>query len=283
MNQEQFYAGIGLSEEARRFVRENPLEDEEYIGWRNLFYRDLDGFFYRLSERPDPNGEFLRISLRMAMDCRAEYQRMGIPDSVFLDTFSDISVWEEECRNRTGHPGVAESGWISRHLSLAIFRLGRLQFEPIALQEPLSLDGFQIPAGQLALNVHIPKLGPLLPEETAASYRMAERFFRGVPPLFLCASWLLSPALEQLLSPTSNILAFQREYRIVRLLPESRQAEERIFGEILDEPENYPEETSLQKAAKRHLLSGEKLASAFGVRFPAGDSASNLYRGREKE
>lgn len=52
------------------------------------------------------------------------------------------------------------------------------------------------------------------------------------------------------------------------ILWEDRQAEERIFGgELLDDPGEYPGDTTLQKKAKERLLQGKKIPGARGIRI----------------
>lgn len=48
---------------------------------------------------------------------------------------------------------------------------------------------------------------------------------------------------------------------------ENRQAEERVFGRILEDPEAYPENTSLQKALKNYLSEGKKPGVGYGCRI----------------
>ena len=82
----------------------------------------------------------------------------------------------------------------------------------------------------------------------------------------VCHSWLLSPALSRLLRSDSNILRFQRMFELVGLDDSSRQAEERIFGDIRPQPSDYPVSTTLQRAARQWLLDGNPLPSAYGYR-----------------
>ena len=273
MQLEEFCACIGLHSAAAAFVRGYAMAEEEYRACAALYARDHETLIAEVRKRPDHEQVFLYLFVRLAVDCHVEYERRGISDRIYFDTFRDISIWEEEYRTRTGRVGVAEWGWLWLHPLLRIFRLGRLQFQPYAMTEQADLPaepgngGVTLRPGDLLLNVHIPKDGPLSPALTMDSYTQAKAFFRGVPPVFLCESWLLCPELPKLLKPDSNILAFQREYRLIRMEPGTRQAEERIFGEPLESPEQYPETTSLQKAAKKFLLSGGKLENGVGIRL----------------
>ena len=93
----------------------------------------------------------------------------------------------------------------------------------------------------------------------------ADRFFGSSYKLYDCESWLLSPALKELLEKESGILQFQNCFEIQSVNLENRQAEERVFGSILEDPEAYPENTSLQKALKKLFVRREKNGSRIWV------------------
>ena len=76
-------------------------------------------------------------------------------------------------------------------------------------------------------------------------------------PIFYCRTWLLAPELIELLPSNSHILQFQSLFQIVRSYKDPfRQAEERVFGSILDDVSMYPEKTTLQRNLKQCLLQG---------------------------
>ena len=50
----------------------------------------------------------------------------------------------------------------------------------------------------------------------------------------------------------------------------ARQAEERVFGEVSDKTEDYPERTSLQRALKAYLQKGNKVGMGCGFIEPEG-------------
>ena len=61
--------------------------------------------------------------------------------------------------------------------------------------------------------------------------------------------------LKEILPETSNIIRFQDFFEVTGTKYSFPQAEERIFGEILEDKGQYPEATSLQRKAKEYLLS----------------------------
>ena len=86
--------------------------------------------------------------------------------------------------------------------------------------------------------------------------------------LFCCHSWLLHPALKEILPPNSNILKFSKDYEVLRVDNRDPFREAwRIFYCDCDtcKIEDYPENTSLQKSVKKWLMDGNKLGSALGA------------------
>lgn len=208
----------------------------------------------------------LACALVMAGRVRKTYEEKRLPEQLYWDTLSDLRIWCENCILITGRPGLRSNGWLRLHLSARLFRLGRLQFELYTLDRPVA----GLPAGEPALHVHIPQGEPLGHEACLASYARAERFFPESlgyhPRIFLCHSWLLHPNLQRILPETSNILKFQREFTLYEQDEDAAQALERIFGLDFRAGQPYPQDTSLQRAAKRFLESGGVLGMGSGYR-----------------
>lgn len=79
----------------------------------------------------------------------------------------------QECLSRYDVNEIDEISWLVRHMELRLFRLGRLQFEPISYKEAV------------ALNVHISKDGPLIAAQCENSYQRALKFFLRDPVVYL--------------------------------------------------------------------------------------------------
>ena len=75
----------------------------------------------------DPQTDLLAALLR-SRKLLAEYQARQIPDEVFYHTIDDIGRWASEYWSYSGKIGLAESAWLTNHLTLRLFQLGRLQF-----------------------------------------------------------------------------------------------------------------------------------------------------------
>jgi hypothetical protein len=258
---------IRLHPDARRVLEHFALAEDVYEAWKREFTEDADRFFAKVCKMEHFRQRLLYFFVRLAVDLHEEYRIRGIGDDVYAATFSDLTIWSEECKRRFGEYGIQEYRWLAEHANLRLFRLGRLQFQPYVLDQDVeTADGRTIRKHTIVLNVHIPAGEPLHPDSVQHAFERAVSFFRGIPPVFVCYSWLLEPQLHRLLPPESNILQFQNCFHIFRVHAESRQAEERIFGQIRENPEEYEERTQLQRKAKAHLLEGKKLGLGCGIR-----------------
>lgn len=239
------------------------ISKEEIKVYQDLYHKDRSLFHQKIfQESPQPYQDLYPIYQAISQNSLQRYLEEGIDLQIFKDTMSDIEVWALDQEVKTGQKGIKEYLWIEKSLDLEIFKLGRLQF---------SLDPQQ-EEGRLTLEVHIQAGQKLDPQTCQASYRQAVDFFKKRSPhpekihqvRFTCDSWLLEPKLQEILDPSSNILAFQKPYQILSKDPHNRQIEERVFGAISDQFESYPDQTQLQSQLKKALLQGHKFGTAKG-------------------
>ncbi len=264
MKIEELMERIRLPGEAREPVQKERIAEEEYEVWKDKFYQDIRQF---IGEWKKMDGKYvwaLEFYLKLAMDTYEEYQERGYTDQVFDETFYDITIWCRECYRKHGVYGLDELWWLGQSVKLKLFRLGRLQFEPILVKKDMKGREQTIQAGTKALNVHIPEGEPLKMEACRESFGRAEEFFGREYQVYVCDSWLLSPHLEEVLPNTSNIIRFQKLFEVTDVGYQYPQAEQRIFGEILEDKRQYPENTTLQKRAKEYVLSGKDLGIGVG-------------------
>jgi hypothetical protein len=264
-----FCERIDMPPQAAEFVRSYPLAGSDFDMYKNLFFEDRDKFFLQV-HKDGQEPLFLVLFVRLALEAYQEYQKRNIPDEVYYDTFSDLAIWYRHYYNTAGRHGIGEYRWLWRHIRLRIFRLGRLQFEPMVPGRDIHYKDHVYYAGDPVLKVHIPRGSPLLSGECQDSYLKAARFFRGIESVFMCHSWLLSSALRKLLPPESNILLFQQPYFLYDQDMESRQGEEWIFGGVQANPGHYPDKTRLQRSAREYLMTGGKIGFGRGIfRLPS--------------
>ena len=253
VDEEQLMERIRLPKEGRDVVRSLKMTEQEYHRWKELFYKKEEKFFEMLAGEQEKEGLILSLYVRFATDLYKAYVEKEIPDEVYDATFSDFTIWYRHCVKERKKIGLCEEQWLKLHLKMKLFRLGRLQFEPDEEQK--------------VIHVHVPEGESLSREGCEASFAWADRFFDSSYKLYDCESWLLSPALKELLEKESGILQFQNCFEIQSVNLENRQAEERVFGSILEDPEAYPENTSLQKALKNYLSEGKKTGAGYGCRI----------------
>lgn len=209
----------------------------------------------------------LAVILLCAVKLREKYRERGIPDSIFLDTMSDIKIW---CENN-GNKGIKNYGWLKNHLRLELFRLGRLQFQLYECNNrTLLYSKLPFSYGEKLIYVHIPQGEKLDTERCKDSFRMAELFFKKHFPRYdykwyFCESWLLYEGNKDFMAEDSNILAFASLFEHRYSMKIDAQAIERIFGKRRLFRRNYPENTSLQKRAKKYMLSGNRMGVGIGV------------------
>ena len=269
MTVSELTARLQLPAQTLSAIQNIPLPDH-HADLKDSFFRQTD-LFQDFADA-DPTGlTVLALYLHWALDTRARYLELGIPEEYFWDSMKDIPIWCEDHLVKHGTPGFREWGWVAHSLRLNVIRIGRLQFAPGLLPQNVTITNQEFPANTPVLDVHIPAGEALSPEAVIASINQAPGFFRKYMqkqfPLFHCYSWLLSPDLKTLLPEDSRIMQFQKLFNVYGTDNEERQAEERVFGFLSDDPCEYPERTSLQKAVKQHLLNGKNVLMGSGIRL----------------
>ena len=214
----------------------------------------------------------LSAVLAAACETREAYRRAGASDGIFLATMGCLPRFLEETKNLIGRWAFDRGFWTWRQTGCQLFRLGALEFEygPSG-QGPCP----RIQPGDPSLHVHIPSDASLTREALDDSYARARRFFSqegsafcgGRPPkAVVCGSWLLAPALEELLPESSGIRRFAGDYERFQVREEDQSFYRWLFKKPGPAPlEELPEDTALQRAVKARLAAGGKIGSAWGV------------------
>ncbi len=218
----------------------------------------------------EPDGK--RNLLSMLFLCeklKEKYGELGISDDILYDTLSDIPVWTKTWSNVKRELYLGEISWLSRHLSARLFKLGRLQFCMAPSEH--DIPSYGVKQGDNVIEVHIPAVGALKPEECEESLRRAREFFKKHFPqydykCFTCHSWLLDPTLKEVLSPNSNILRFADMFKIADTEP-SDDILKYVFewNTTRLNLHLFPATTSLGEKVKSHLKNGGSFRCALGV------------------
>ncbi len=120
------------------------------------------------------------------------------------------------------------------------------------------------------LNVHIPDHEPFEPARCEAAYAQARELFPRCFPefeyrAFVCFSWLMDPQLDGFLKSSSNIRQFRERYLAFPALSDGQGAIVFLFLSPGCPPERLPENSSLQRALKRHYMDGKVIYEAGGI------------------
>ena len=156
--------------------------------------------------------------LFMCEKLEEKYNEKGIPQEILIDTLKDIVIWTKTWSNIKNELYLGELGWLKNHLSMRLFKLGRLQF--CFGKAEMDHTGSSVKKGDNAMEVHIPAVGPLKKSLCLDSLNFAKEFFSKYFPEFdfshfTCHSWLLDTSLKEILSPSSNIIEFQNMFKII--------------------------------------------------------------------
>ena len=258
-----FCLALGMPEEAARICCANAFTEYEVRNAYRLLHASPDCFFSFLKREPPQR--ILALYIQFAEFVRPAFLRWGIPIPVYLDTFADIALWEQEYFAQNGAYGLGEYRWLCYHVRMELFRLGSLQFQTQAAPPAPVWKVVPIRPEDLVLHVHIPKGADLRTSAVQSSYQCALDFWKREEAVLLCDSWLLGPELQELLPPNSRIRSFAAGFTLVAADATSRQAEERIFGKVHDDPRLYTSSgSSLQHAAQAHLTAGGHLSAGYG-------------------
>ncbi len=191
---------------------------------------------------------------------------LGIPERVMTDTLGDIVIWTEYHTERTGGLYLGELRWLSSHVSLRLFRLGRLQFRMGRASRAIPEAG--VAEGDPVLEIHIPRGGRLAREECLSSVARAKAFFPRYFPDFpyramTCRSWLLDETLRKYLPENSHILSFADLF--VRVFSEEKNALFKyVFAPGVSDPAEAVCVSGFAERIRDAYLAGEKFHEVLG-------------------
>jgi len=217
------------------------------------------------------------VNMLFLIECsialRELFKSRGYDDSIFWDTMEDVKYKLNECKGMHGVFGNFVSSWYSIFYRGDIVKLGRLEYENFKYDhdEDYFKHGITIKKGDSVKSIHIPSCGTFGEELRLDSYKKAYEFFKdelnGGPLLCTCHSWLLYPQNREILSEKSNIIGFMDDFDIVYGEEEESFSDAwRVFGADCKKPvSELPENSSMQKAVKKWLMSGKKMGAGFGV------------------
>ena len=256
---EKWYRRLGFPREYdeafRSALKEIPISDAVTVESYN-----------KLSENGKRN---LCTALFLCEKTKEKYEAMGLPEAVLDATLADLVRWTVEWSNVKGSLFLGELGWLQRHLSAQIFRLGRLQY--CKGRAECDIPALGVKEGDPIIEVHIPKGARFTEAAVEESLAMARAFFKAHFPdydykCFTTHSWLLDETLKKYLPEDSGILRFAARFMPVRS-DESNALLKYIFAwdtTALNVGYRYPL-TRLAAAVQRAVLAGETFHETYGA------------------
>lgn len=280
MKYEDFLPNLGFCEEELSLLAEADEKCRGDVSQARKVYDEGDEAFAEyletLSEQRGVNINILNLYLylRFSENTYKIFKAHGISDEDFFESMACWKIISDICRERTGSFGVAQvtyRSWQRRCVDATIFRLGRLEFETIPSRWNFEVDGVTIQEGETCISVHIPRKDKFDEASCEAAYERARKFFKKHfnmdKIVFICHSWLMDPWLCDILSEASTIVNFQKKYKLLEVYDNVNSAIGWIFGKKLDNIEDYAEDTTIRREAKKRLLAGERIGTALGARL----------------
>lgn len=198
------------------------------------------------------------------------YKDKGISREIFYNSMLDLKYKLEECKLVKGVIGSFVAFWFIGFFDMTRYALGRLQFEIVKFNHNYKKDQYELTPESQVLNMHIPRSGEPLDEESVkASLEQAADFFNSKidePCVFVCDSWLLYPLHTKMLPESSNIRRFMEKFDIIDngIFRDNRELW-RFFDTNEQNPERLPVNTSLRKIYVNHLKAGGRAGWGYGV------------------
>ena len=258
-NFESLTKAIVLNEEVEKkaisLLDSDPIFDnpEKYFS----LVKNSETDFIKLQQELDDNDGFklLTLELLCALDTQKDYKSIGISEEIFIDTFKCFSRFVEESYELYGKYKFDRSFWLNRQLNAKLFRIGELEYE--------------IKSKEKEISIHIPSDANLSIDKVLLSISEAKKFFNKFFEYsknysYSCYSYLLMPCIKRFLKQPSNILNFQKIFKICKANYEDTSYLRWVFKTNNADLSALKEETRFQKGLKNYLLSGHKFGSALG-------------------
>lgn len=246
-----------LPKETLPFISELPDYSAYAVRLCGEGYADAAEELHNALGADEGGWKMLSVQLTGALLAREQYIKKGISDEIFLDTMGCFNRFVREHRESFGAYGFDRWWWTGRQLSLTLFRIGALEYE-LCTED-----------GENLISVHIPSDADLSDGAVDKSLISARAFLKEYFPAygdaeFHCHSWLLSPVLGQLLPAESRINKFRKRFTILGFDENADDYKLWVYKNKSLSLEEFPENTTLQRVMKAHLVRGGKVGAAWG-------------------
>ena len=201
--------------------------------------------------------KILACMLKAAADAYEAYREKKIPDDIYFSTMKCFSRFIDETYKMTGKFCFDRYWWTTRQVGCHLFRIGELEYEIRPSEE------------NVVIELHIPSDANFTPVSVEESLHSARDFFAKYYPSlseaeYRCHSWLLDGQLQSMLGQNSNIIHFQNRFEIFDEGETDTEFIEWLYNTKSMDYSSLPENTSLQRNVKKHLLAGGVIRNAYG-------------------
>ena len=203
------------------------------------------------------NIKILACMLKVSADVYEIYKDKGISDDIYFATMKCYTRFIDETYQMTGKLYFDRYWWTTRQAGLHLFRIGELEYEIKHIDD------------EIVIGIHIPSDVDFSPSAIDESLASAKQFFsEHYPELskaeYRCHSWLLDKQLRKMLKGSSNILNFQNRFEIFDVGEIGTDFIEWLYNTRTTDYDTLPDNTSLQRNIKKHILSGGVIRNAYG-------------------
>lgn len=208
--------------------------------------------------REDTNNiKILACMLKASADVYEIYKDKGISDEIYFATMKCYTRFIDETSQMTGKLYFDRYWWTTRQAGCHLFRIGELEYEMKHIEE------------NIVIGIHIPSDVDFSPSAIDNSLASAKHFFAAYYPElsnaeYRCHSWLLDKQLKAMLNENSNIRSFQNRFEIFDEGEVGTDFIEWLYNTKSTDYATLPENTSLQRNMKKHILSGGVIRNAYG-------------------
>lgn len=205
----------------------------------------------------EDNIKILTCMLKASADAYAIYKTKGISDKIYFETMKCYPRFIDETYKMTGKLYFDRYWWTTRQAGCHLFRIGELEYEMKHIED------------KIVIGIHIPSDADFSPSTIDKSLINAKKLFTEYYPNlanaeYRCHSWLLDSQLKDMIRQNSNIISFQNRFEIFDEGEIGTDFIEWLYNTESTDYSALPENTSLQRNMKRHLLSGGVIRNAYG-------------------
>lgn len=225
-----------------------------------LFYEKMNVAWIELQAilgKDEDNIKILTCMLKASADNYDIYNTKGINNKIYFDTMKCYTRFINETYKMTGRLYFDRYWWTTRQAGCHLFRIGELEYEMKHIDD------------KIVIGIHIPSDVNFSPGALDKSLLAAKIFFSDYYPNlakaeYRCHSWLLDSHLKGMLNKNSNIISFQNRFEIFDEGEIGTDFIEWLYNTKSTDYSALPENTSLQRNMKRHLLSGGVIHNSYG-------------------